>query len=193
MNVFKRLIINVVLFSAVASGTLLSGCRTEKEPVDYVNPYIGNISHLLVPAYPTVHLPNSMLRVFPKREDFTGNRLGGLPVIVARHRGYSAFSLHPYQGGSAPEYIDYEYDNEKVTPYLYQVYLQNIEANVRFAPSHQSAIYEIEFAGSGTPQLIVKSNNGSLTVAGNSVSGYEQLGEYDTCLLYTSPSPRDCS
>ena len=34
----------------------------EKAPVDYVNPYIGNISHLLVPTYPTVHLPNSMLR-----------------------------------------------------------------------------------------------------------------------------------
>ena len=34
----------------------------EKEltPVDYVNPYIGNISHLLVPTYPTIHLPNSM-------------------------------------------------------------------------------------------------------------------------------------
>ena len=28
--------------------------------VDYVNPYIGNISHLLVPTFPTVQLPNSM-------------------------------------------------------------------------------------------------------------------------------------
>ena len=37
----------------------------ERTPVDYVNPYIGNISHLLVPTYPTVHLPNSMLRVYP--------------------------------------------------------------------------------------------------------------------------------
>ena len=33
------------------------------DPVDYVNPYMGNISHLLVPTFPTVHLPNSMLRV----------------------------------------------------------------------------------------------------------------------------------
>lgn len=87
MSVSKRLIINVTLFLAVASGSILTGCRSEKEPVDYVNPYIGNISHLLVPTYPTVHLPNSMLRVYPKREDFTGNRLNGLPVVVSRHRG----------------------------------------------------------------------------------------------------------
>lgn len=180
MSVSKRLIINVALFLAVASGSILTGCRSEKEPVDYVNPYIGNISHLLVPTYPTVHLPNSMLRVYPRREDFTGNKLNGLPVVVSRHRGYSPFSIYPFQGGNAPEYIDYEYDNEKVTPYLYQVCLQNIGADVRFAPSHQSAIYEIQFGGDGTLQLVVKSNNGSLTVDGNAVSGYEQLGEYAT-------------
>ena len=32
------------------------GAQT-KEPVDYVNPYIGNISHLLVPTFATVQLP----------------------------------------------------------------------------------------------------------------------------------------
>ena len=37
------------------------------EPVDYVNPYMGNISHLLVPTFPTIHLPNSMLRIYPER------------------------------------------------------------------------------------------------------------------------------
>ena len=55
--------------------------RENKTPVDYVNPYIGNISHLLVPTYPTVHLPNSMLRVYPERENFTGNTIGGLPLM----------------------------------------------------------------------------------------------------------------
>ena len=70
----------------------------ERTPVDYVNPYIGNISHLLVPTYPTVHLPNSMLRVYPERENFTGNTINGLPLIVTSHRGSSSFNLSPYQG-----------------------------------------------------------------------------------------------
>ena len=40
-----------------------AGASAQKQPVDYVNPYIGNISHLLVPTFPTIHLPNSILRV----------------------------------------------------------------------------------------------------------------------------------
>ena len=53
-----------------------------KGPVDYVNPYMGNISHLLVPTFPTIHLPNSMLRVYPERADYTTDQLNGLPLIV---------------------------------------------------------------------------------------------------------------
>ena len=74
-------------------GKRLIADNLPKEPVEYVNPYMGNISHLLVPTYPTVHLPNSMLRVYPERGDFTGDRLGGLPLIVTSHRGSSAFNL----------------------------------------------------------------------------------------------------
>lgn len=53
-----RLFLLLPLFS-------FGGCVEIKAPVDYVNPYMGNISHLLVPTYPTVHLPNSMLRIYP--------------------------------------------------------------------------------------------------------------------------------
>ena len=71
---------------------LLAACgTTQKEPVDYVNPYIGNISHLLVPTFPTVQLPNSMLRVYPERSDYTSEYVNGLPVIVTNHRERSAF------------------------------------------------------------------------------------------------------
>ena len=53
----------ILLFCAVL---LLAGCGSgRKDPVDYVNPYVGNVSHLLVPTFPTVQLPNSMLRVYP--------------------------------------------------------------------------------------------------------------------------------
>ena len=87
------------------SSFLLTSCMPSTDtqvqtlsPIEYVNPYIGNISHLLVPTYPTIHLPNSMMRVYPERADFTGDRLGGLPLIVTSHRGSSAFNLSPYQG-----------------------------------------------------------------------------------------------
>ena len=76
-------------FACLASALLLTACQqtgevcqSVQQPVDCVNPYMGNISHLLVPTYPTVHLPNSMLRVYPERADFTGDRLGGLPLMM---------------------------------------------------------------------------------------------------------------
>ena len=93
--------------------------QTTKTPVDYANPYIGNISHLLVPTYPTVHLPNSMLRVYPERENYTSNQLNGLPLVVTSHRGSSAFNLSPYQGSIAAikNVIPLSYDNEVIKPY----------------------------------------------------------------------------
>lgn len=88
-----------------------------------------------------------MLRVYPQRSDYTGNQLKGLPLLLTAHRGAHAFNLSPYQGAESGlrPIISYNYDNENIKPYCYDVYLDNINANVRFAPSQQSAIYSISF------------------------------------------------
>jgi predicted alpha-1,2-mannosidase len=165
--------------SAIATAFLLiflTNCniQSQKEPVDYVNPYVGNISHLLVPTYPTVHLPNSMLRVHPLRDDFTGNKLEGLPVLLTGHRSCNAFTINPARNGN------YEYDNEIVKPYFYSVYLDDISAEVRFAPSHQSAVYEIEYKNEASPCLILNAKNGKLTINGNTIFGYQQIDKTST-------------
>lgn len=74
----KKLLFQTTLF------LLLCSCigKIEKAPVDYVNNRIGNISHLLVPTYPTTHLPNSMLRMIPTHNEFTTDRMEGLARIV---------------------------------------------------------------------------------------------------------------
>ena len=162
------------------------------DPVDYVNPYMGNISHLLVPTFPTVHLPNSMLRVYPERADFTGDRLGGLPIIVTNHRERSAFNLCPYQGdesGLRPV-IAYSYDREKILPYRYQVYLDNEEIDVDFAPSHQSAVYSLTFEKEGPAYLVFNSRNGQLQVNGNSVSGYQYIDKKTKVFLYAETNQK---
>jgi hypothetical protein len=129
---------------------LLSGCRHSTpgypesgDPVDYVNPYMGNISHLLVPTYPTIHLPNSLLRVYPQRSDFTGDYLAGIPLVITSHRGSSAFNLSPFQGlkEKLKPVIHFSYDQEKITPYSYAVFLDEQETMVHFSVSHQAGIY----------------------------------------------------
>ncbi|MGI6572749.1 MAG: GH92 family glycosyl hydrolase [Fermentimonas sp.] len=181
----------IIFFIAV----LLVGCGQQnntvspKTVVDYVDPFIGNISHLLVPTYPTVHLPNSMLRVYPERADYTGDVLNGLPVAVTSHRGSSAFNLSCFQGdesGLRPV-IRYSYDREKITPYDYYVYLDDAETNVYYAVSHQSGIYEFTFERTEPLFLILNSRRGELQWDGQALSGYQQLQNNTRIFLYMEP------
>ncbi|HBJ09355.1 MAG TPA: alpha-mannosidase [Coprobacter fastidiosus] len=159
---------------------------TEKTPVDYVNPYMGNISHLLVPTFPTIHLPNSMLRVYPERPDYTADQIKGLPLIVTSHRGSSAFNLSPYQGSEETlrPVVNYTYDNEVIKPYYYRVYLDKQNTDVKYAPSHQSAQYEISYEKDAPVYLILNSKNGAMQVNDNTVSGYQQLENNTRVYLY---------
>lgn len=173
----------------------LGRTTAQKEPVDYVNPYIGNVSHLLVPTYPTIHLPNSLLRVYPERADFTGELLQGLPLIITSHRGSSAFSLSPFQGEEKElrPVIDFSYDQEKITPYSYSVYLDNQQTEVRFAPSQQAAMYEIAFLQEKPFYLVFNSRNGSLKWDGEALSGYQQLNNNTRVYLYLKPDRKPVS
>lgn len=171
------------LLYTVLPALIFSACNSDRdymhlhEPVEYVNPYIGNISHLLVPTFPNVHLPHSMLRMVPERGDFTSDRLNGLPVIVTNHREKSAFNLSLVQGDSAvfAPVTSYSYDNEEVKPYRYSVFLDEAGIGVRFAPSSQSAIYELEMKNEGPSYLTFNSRDGRLIAQGNSIKGYQNL------------------
>jgi len=160
-----------------------------KSPVDFVNPYIGNISHLLVPTYPTIHLPNSFLRVYPERGDYTGDLLRGLPLEVTSHRGSSAFNLSPFQGDekAITPVIKYSYDQEKITPYSYSVYLDDQQTEVHLAVSHQSALYTLSFTRDLPAYLILNSRNGALRWDGQAVSGYQSLDNNTRVYLYLQP------
>lgn len=192
MNICKKIRMSLAL---VSSALLITACTgggsgDVQQPVDYVNPYMGNISHLLVPTYPTVHLPNSMLRVYPERSDFTGDMLGGLPVIVTSHRGSSAFNFSPYQGAESglKPVIDYSYDHEKIVPYRYQVYLDDANIDVDYALSHQSAVYQITFEKKEPAYLVFNSRNGELKYEGDAVSGYQFVDKKTKVYLYAETS-----
>ena len=175
-----RKTIKASITASLISCGLLCSCNSDtstKEPVDYVNPYIGNISHLLVPTFPNVHLPNSMLRFVPERSDYTSDRMNGLPVTVTNHREKSAFNLTPYKGdesGLRPV-MAYGYDNEDLRPYSYSVYLEEPDTEVRFAPSSQSAVYELKTGSNDPSYLLLNTRNGKVSVKDNTIRGYQEL------------------
>lgn len=148
----------------------------QKQPVEYVNPYIGNISHLLVPTFPTIQLPNSMLRVYPERADYTSEYLSGLPVVVTTHRERSAFNLLPQVGAKLKLTKNYTYDNETITPYSFQVGLEDGTMTGKFAVSSQSAIYEIEFHSSQSANIVLTASDGGVKCGDNWISGWQQVG-----------------
>ncbi len=167
--------------ASLAVATLLGACAgvsnqadTGRPPVDYVNPYMGNISHLLVPTFPTIHLPNSMLRVYPERADYTADLLNGLPLIVTSHRGSSAFNLSPSQSEEQLRpVLQYSYDDEHLTPYYYEVILDEQEIAVKYAPSHQSALYRIDYSRPDKPAyMMLNSRNGAIRIGDGFVSGH---------------------
>jgi len=186
MKIFRSIgLIGLTLLMQGFSGTITA----QMQPVDYVNPYMGNISHLLVPTFPTIHLPNSLLRVYPERGDFTGDLLRGLPLVVTSHRGSSAFNLSPFQGEEkdVKPVISYSYDQEKLTPYSYSVYLDDQQTEVNFGLSHQSAMYELNFAQDIPAYLILNSRNGALKWDGQAVSGYQSIENNTRVYLYLKP------
>lgn len=185
-NLYLAFIALAAMFWACAGG---QPPVAEKDYVDYVNPYIGNISHLLVPTFPTVQLPNSMLRVYPERSDYTSERLNGLPIIVTNHRERSAFNLTPYQGTELLPVRSYTYDNEKLTPYSYEVELDDNNMAVKYALSHQSAVYQIDFRQQDKPvYVMVNSLQGAIHADGNVIYGYQRLSDNTNVYLYIESS-----
>lgn len=151
-----------------------------KEPVDYVNTAIGTISHMLVPAFPTIHLPNGMLRVTAPNESFTTDRIDGFGLAVPSHRSAPAFRMMPARGPASelrPGWSS-RYDQAKARPYRYSVFLDDPEAEVEMAPAGKAAIFAVTFeGGAAEPRCIMLRPNGtgSLAIDGSTISGFEDI------------------
>ncbi len=182
----KLLVCKIITFASLVVSLPIFA----QSPVDYVNPYMGGISHLLVPTFPTMHMPGGMLRVYPERGDFTGERVSGLPIAVTSHRGSSAFNLSPMQGeiGSVEAVGSYTYDNEKITPYGYSVVLDEAQTKVDYALSYQSGIYNLTFTQDSPVHISLNSRNGEIAVDGKGFSGYQNLINNTRIYLYLEPS-----
>jgi predicted alpha-1,2-mannosidase len=170
--VLKSKLLHALFFYAV----LISCTDKRIDPVDYVNPYIGNISHLLVPTYPTVHLPNSMLRFYPGRDNYTSNQIQGFPLNVVSHRSGKVFNLSPFNGNriEIPGNILYTYDNEIITPYSYSVSLDEQNIDVKFTPAGKSGFFVFHFNDGNNRGLLMKTTgNGELVYENNALTGYD--------------------
>ena len=172
---------------------LLYACQSrlaadDRTPVDYVNPYMGNTSHMLQPTFPVVHLPNGMLKVRPERADYVTDRIDGLGMAMPSYISSSFYRLSPWKesAGAVPDdVISYIWDNEKVTPYSYRVNLMDPDIDVSFAPSYKAGIYEIDYNSSDGKLLVVDAAEGELKPSGEgAITGKVDVGNGTVQFVY---------
>lgn len=151
----------------------------------YVDPTIGNMSQLLVPTYPTYHLPNQMIRMFPISKDYVDDQVTAFPLQVVSHRKAGIMRLSVGVGDIAPESwsrrMTYDHDLETRHPWLFSTYLIDDDITLSFAPGKKCAIYKVAFPEGARKHLLFK---GAGLLQGESLGGdafaLEERIEYKT-------------
>lgn len=150
-----------------------AGTVQAKEPVDYVNAKIGNISHMLVPVFPAVQRPNGMFRFTPPNENFTTDRISGIPLQVPSHRQGQVFVMMPAAGDAvrSPDWHS-RYDHADARPYRYSVFLDDHDILFELAPGRQAALAAVTFERAGPRALLFRpKQKGAIKADGMTLSG----------------------
>ena len=169
-----------------------------KSNLSYVDPTIGGVGIILEPTRPAVHLPNSMLRVFPYRKDQIDDRINYFPLSISSHRQNNLFGMMPVSGevDSQNWLTPSVYDREVTTPYYYSSYLEDTD-QVEFTPAAHSGYFRFHFNSNTLHgiRINVQNGNGDIVVTGKRViSGTEKFegmeaffyGELNTDITKTS-------
>ena len=146
-----------IFFSACSNST-----NERKRGLNYVDPTIGGVGLILEPTRPLVHLPNSMVRIYPLKKDELDDRIGGFPLTVISHRIGSAFAFLPVFGDDDPWQSTILIHTQEAHPYSYEVSDARTYDRVAVAPGAKSGVFQMERAdGSTTHRLRISIINAS--------------------------------
>jgi predicted alpha-1,2-mannosidase len=139
---------HTVLYS-FATAVLCGGALVGHANVEWVDPTIGGVGMLLQPTRPTVHLPNSMVRMYPMRADQLDDQIRAFPLTIISHRLGELFALMPgeEEGPAA-------WDQEITTPYYYSTRFDESLIRTEFTPTERCGYFRFTFPdGKATVRL----------------------------------------
>jgi len=165
-----------------------------KEPVDYVNPNIGSIGHLLVATASMVQLPHGMVQIgqnpYPELADrYLADRISGFSVRALPR--YATKSLPGIMATTGEVTIDpnvyasmFDHDFEVVTPYFSSLLLEsyNIEASMT-ATSHAS-FYKFKFPESKQSNILINNNLRIKVTSDSTIESVEQVDTVQQAYYY---------
>lgn len=135
-----------------------------RSPIDYVDPNIGTIGHLLTATSPTVSLPHGMMKTAPATtpgitDRYLADRIFGFPAGCVRLMPASGpvKALKPETQSSR-----YDHDLETAAPHCYKVLLEDDEIAAELTVSYQSARFRFVYPEGAEPALIVSCDRDGL-------------------------------
>lgn len=140
-----------VVLSALCGIIAINACKAQNEGnnLEYIDPRIGNVGQLLEPTRPTMHLPNQMIRMYPKRADYIDDQISSFPLNMVSHRLGEVFAIKPDDKPVTPDSwkkrMPYDNDLEVTRPWYYSTYLIDKDITVEFTPGKRVGIYRFTF------------------------------------------------
>ncbi len=172
----------------------LISCETQQQEgqktpvVDYVNPNIGGIGHLLHATRNLVHLPNGMMRVARDPKGYQMEKISWFPISIMSHRSITAGRLMATTGGTNEDPASwasyYDHDFETTTPYLYGVVLQDYDIDVAFTVNEHSAFYGFVFNGKGPGNIYIQNRGPGYAEVLSQEKKIKGVDEQDGVKLY---------
>jgi predicted alpha-1,2-mannosidase len=148
-------------------GTKTIAQEKELSSIDYVDPNIGGSGIVLQPTRQLVHLPNSMLRVFPMKQDQLDDQISFFPLSTVSHRTEYIFSFLPLKGKPNDSFWGKRFTiaTEKATPYLYTAEDEDNGTTLALTATAHCGFFEVDFKDKTNNylRLGLNGNKGSVT------------------------------
>jgi predicted alpha-1,2-mannosidase len=149
----------------------------------YIDPTIGNVAPLLNTNRPIVHLPNQMIRMFPKRQDHLDMQITDFPMLASNIiTPQMVFAIKPSQGAVTDtawyRRLTYDHDLEVTQPWYYSVKLTDDDILTEFTAGEKTGIYRFTFPAGVEKNLLLSHyyKNGDFEFRdGNKIVGTEHV------------------
>ena len=154
-----------------------------KQPVDYVDPYIGSIGHLLTSTSPTVQYPYGMVRLAPLTTARSADRyfaydISGFPAGSATLMATTG----PLETDPAKCASSFDHDQETATPYYWSAMLERYGIEAEATVTGHAAYYRFTFPANAHSHLLIRGGElevvGPAAVAGQSGGGRGSVTTY---------------
>ncbi|HUX55547.1 MAG TPA: GH92 family glycosyl hydrolase [Bacteroidales bacterium] len=146
---------------------LLFSCNETTKRVDnlkYVDPQIGGIAPLLQPTRTRMHIPNSMVRMYPARKDYRDDQISSFPLTVQSHRSNPIFNILPVSGNFPEDrkpVSAWDQDLEIASPYYYSTWLEDFDITVEYSPGEKTGFFRFNFPENTNRKLYLKALSGN--------------------------------